>query len=398
MNIWIHGLRVPAWQELTNALTFNEPLDRSAAAIYYRPIYNTFHLNFLPYLLVHDGLVIATKAVIYCLLALLFPPRLALLGIAPILSIPMFMDIYLATNTIYDVLATLASWAACALLLQSESKSNRFLWLPAILCYQFALASKEIAILPPCFLLLTALFTRRHQLLGITSLLIPQTLWCLFRKLGPVSGMQSNPGYALSTEASRIASNAIWYVRWATDFQWNEPTPMAIAIVGLLLTLTLGFMVKAEGRAALIILILGFGFYLLLYPRNLFVVFCMSPCVAILIAALADRLPIKRLCLPIALSIATLGVIWTLTRSTRYASPIVTASQPARRSIAALNQMHLTVPTGAAFLVEQDPFPLDDFAVQILLALQYRDPTISAVRLKFHHKPPASPTIRIRLD
>jgi hypothetical protein len=58
MNLWIHCLRSSWGHELGNLFRIAEPLDRSAAVLFYRPIFEAFGLRAEPYLLVHDVLVV----------------------------------------------------------------------------------------------------------------------------------------------------------------------------------------------------------------------------------------------------------------------------------------------------------------------------------------------------
>lgn len=377
-------------------LSFAEPLDRSAAALFYRPIFEVYGLQPLPFFVVHDVLLVASNCIFFLVIAKLArsdsesdskSDSEALLALSFFLSVPMLMDIYLPCHTIYDVLAALFGWCSAYLLISSFTSngfSKAILVLGSIVTLQIALAAKEVAVLPALFVALMGWIKwRRQNVLSVGVAMIPM-VWYLLRKLNASAGMQNNRGYALTLDPANLGANLVWYARWATDFFWNDPRPYEVLIAIAILVFLLTLPQKLASIVALCFLLGSLAFYLTIFRRNAYIFYIDIPFAAIVLLGVLQRLSMRlRTCYILTACVATVSLYWICVRGQKYALPIQVASGQVRYSREALKDIPRAAPKNTVYLVEDDPFPLDDFSVQMLMSLHHQDISISAVRLKF---------------
>ncbi len=281
-------------------------------------------------------------------------------------------------------------WAAYVLLKQAD----RPRWLPAflgLLSYQLALGAKEVALCLPVLLIADWLFLNcnRTSLLRF-ALVLPQTLWYVFRKFFGPSAMTANGGYSLEITPVRAAENLISYTRWATDFLIDEPSIQLILLLAAV-PLILAALFR-DKRPLLGWVVLLFYTALLLFPlhRNLYVFFAAMPALAFCILPVVDRLVRlhKHAWLVLAaLSLCTLFA-WDRNSGAKYRPAIEALSQSTIQVLASPALASLQVPRSGLVVVQDDPFPFDDYALQMLLSLKFNDPALAVVRLKFHPIPP----------
>lgn len=393
MNLWVHSLRVPWWAEFSNAFTFAEPLDRSGGALFYRTLYSFFGLKFLPFQWAHDALV-----VLHNVLLAVFVRRVVAAGspagphglaIIALLQIPMFADLYLGLNMIYDLLVSILNLIVLLAVVTAGHSARPWRWLLAgLLAYQAALSTKEVALVVPLFLSLAAMCKLPWARWTWVFALLPQTAWYVYRKFASGNAMQTNAGYQVCWDWASVADNLVWYVRWLTDFFLNEPSPIGAAFLLLALAIAAFWFNAPWGRVAVLTMALCFGAFLLVYHRDLYAFYFLLPFAALALAGLLGRLRLgSSAWAGLAVLAAALGFFWTAARGEKYMVPLRVGMAPAKIALAAL-EANPPPATAKQFYVLRDPFPFDDYAVQMLLSLWQRDPGVTAPRKKFGKTPP----------
>lgn len=403
MNLWVHCIRVSWSHEILNCLTFAEPLDRSGAVFFYRPLFETFHMNFLPFAIGHAFLLGLNSIIVFEFLRFFSSGKPALLLTIVFSGLPMFLDIYYSTGTVYDLVSSLSVWTAVLIWLHCLKRvevSKSMPWvklifpvLTAALLYQVSLAAKELAIFPFLFASCLGLLWLRARALPIFLLPCIQSAWYVLRKLDSSIGMIQNPGYRWSSDSTLLWENTVWYFRWATDFMINEPTPIIVALAAVLIFVVVVHQRSIPSVLSLCLLLVAFTFVLGLFRRNLYVFFVLIPLVPLLF--LRSLRFLERLNWPtVFISIATVALaqmLWCEYRWERYGTAIANLMTPASIALQALRERPVAVKRGGVVLVRQDPFPAQDYSVQILLSLYRSDVNLTALRVKFgENKDPAT--------
>lgn len=251
------------------------------------------------------------------------------------------------------------------------------------LSLQIALSAKEVGVVPCLFVMATSAMRREKAAIVPALAVLAQLGWYLGQKLNAASGVQANAGYAVSLSLATIQENLIWYTRWGTDFFWNEPSPTAAALAIVAMAVVLMTPRTVNSVVAVGLLLASLAFYLTIFRRNGYVFYVVVPLVGIALAELMKKRITGRVAAWLAGPIFLAGVGWVYARGDKYANPLQVVSAPMRQAREALAGIPANAPKGTVYVVEDDPFPLNDYTVQMLMALHNRDVTIAAVRVKF---------------
>ena len=390
MNIWSH-VHTQGWpRAMFSIFDLWTPLQRPAGALFYVPLYSAFGFNARPF---HGALLLllATNAAVsYFVIRRVAGRKAALPGMALIVFLPMFADIYYGLHTVYDTLCSLFTWSAFLvhISVRCPGVPSKLLRLGGTtLLFGLALASKEMALALPLFLFLHELLiakptNRRFDWMIPIIPLAAASVW--FRVLSAPAQREA-AGYGLDISWNSFISHWGHYLRWLTEFHYREVTPVLTASI-LLLPLTCAIALRS--RAAVfgwLVFITGALPVIFAATRNVYVLFVPLLGLGMVAGAFASELG-RRWHVPAALFAIPFGC-WaayaTMTTGDRYVGWIERDSAPLRQTFQYLDKQKLQLPRGARVLSERDPFPFDDYALQMTLGLYYRDPALKVDRLKF---------------
>jgi hypothetical protein len=393
MNLWVHCIPRSWATELTNIVTFSIPLDRSTATLFYRPIYEAVGLDPVYYRAAVTVLLVISALVTFAVFRSHAANGSALLCTVVLAYLPQFQDIYLWSSAIYDLLASIFLWTAYAAIKGIASFSGRGLLLlaAAVVSYQLALGAKEVALCLPVLLIVESLLTRSRTLAVALLPILLQSAWYVFRKFfAGAAAMTANSGYALEVTAQRAMENLVWYTSYATDFLLREPALWQIALLAAAPLLIAAIARDARPLLGAAFLYTLMGLFLFPFRRSIYVFYAGLPALGLCLLPVTGRvarLPARMLA---GLGVAFIAalILWERSSGDKYRVPTRALTAPPAQVLASPDFQNLRAPKGGLVVVKEDPFPLDDYNLHMLLSLRLRDETLRVHRLKFRPAPP----------
>lgn len=397
MNIYGYW-REPWGKLLRMNLLFHEGGYRPAGAFFYRPLFDAFGFNPLPYRAVCFGLLLANLSLVYLLVRRLSASPVAASLAALLFSYNAYCsDLYYSSGTIFDLLCFISY--AGALMLYSVWREGGPLSIPRLAALGalqvFALNAKEMAAtLPAALVLMELLFRpggkRDYRPALLTMAICGISMW---GRLAGSGSMAGNPAYRPSLSQAKEVLAA-----YTGQLLYQLPMAGPYVVAGLIATLILcALFVRAPHiRYAAIFSLVTPLPVLLISQRSLYVMYIPMLGLAMLAGSLLAKLIPARFQDRWPAVAATVGLAALLLPLHLKYKPDATSwmanDEPKVRSItAALSAQLPTVGRGARVYFEEDPFPEDDWILTMLFRLYYRDDTIDVGRRK---RPEDSPLDR----
>jgi len=392
----IHGYWKEPWSRLIRQnVVFFDGGYRPAGALFYRPLFDLFGFNALPYRLVCFALLLTNLTLAFALVRRLSGSG-AIAGMAAVLfSYNAYCsDLYYSSGTIYDLMC-FACFAG-ALILNARWRSKRLgAGQIAVLALMQAAAlnAKEIAVtLPLVIATYELLFHKRGErdwrAAGFMLAIVGLGMWGRLTGLG---NMADNPAYRPSLEQlKQVSSVYIGQLLYQTP---SASAAMVAAFVSVLAGCALLVRIPYIRFAAILSLVSPLP-VLLIQQRSLYVMYVPMLGFAMLAASLAGAFLPARLkngwaaaALPVVLMLLLLpahlhhkppGKRW------------VSRDEPQVRSIVSALQAQMpSLPKGARVYFQEDPFADDDWILTFIFRLYYRDDTIEVHRRKRSDPGPA---------
>ncbi len=283
-------------------------------------------------------------------------------------------------------------WLAFLIYVSPRVQSATYSWrrlLAVGVIYVAALSAKEMAICLPVFILCFELLLMQKRDWRWVIALAPGTGLSLYGKVIASGAMRDHPGYRLDFSIGNFLAHWGHYFRWLSDF--TVPEDNAWWIIGLLLG-PFALALLLRDRLAL----LGWSIFVLgalpvsftAMVRDGYVLFAPLFGVTLFIGSLGSRLVLRGRIPLVAVLLAILVLLyrWDEASRARFTTWVQPDSLPVRTTVAYLDQKQLRLPKSAWVLADNDPFPFDDYALQITMSLYFRDPTLGVDRLKFGAK------------
>jgi hypothetical protein len=395
MNLYV------SWSASPMELLHN---DRPMGALVYRAMFACFGLDPLPYRIFCFALLLANLALLYRFCLRLSGSR-EVAALACLLGAyhAHLADLYYSTGTLYDLLCCLFFLLAFNYYVRvREAGWPSWRQTAGLLAlYGCALASKEMAVLLPAYVVLYEWIFhpgdwRRVAGIRFLWLAVPLTAVYAVRKLAGPHAMTANPDYAphLSLHVFLTAWKA-----YLPDLFYGA---MAFNTVKLVV-----FWVALAGCAAVVrrrevwlawcILMLGVLPFIFIAPRGFFVMYLVLPGWYLFAASalvwlrdwlarefprwaeglgvgsgqLALFLVVMALLIPVHRSEKPLGKSW-----------VAGAHQQVRAVLGELAARYPTMPRGTKVLFLSDPYEADDWILTSMFRLQYRDRELRVDRVK----------------
>jgi hypothetical protein len=393
----IHGYWKEPWSRLLlRNLLFFDGGYRPAGALFYRPLFDAFGFNPLPYRLVCFGFLLGNMTLVYA-----FVRRMADSGAIAGMAAVLFAynayctDLYYSSGTIYDLMC-FACFAG-ALLLNAVWRSERPLGvghIAALVVLQIiALNAKEMAVtLPLAIAAHEFLFHKRGERdLRAAAFMLAIVGLGMWGRLAGFGNMADNPAYRPSLEQLKQVSSV--YVGQLLYLTPMASTAVVAAFAGVISACAVLVRVPHIRFAAVFALVTPLP-VLLIQQRSLYVMYLPMLGFAMLGASLAGALLPSRLkngwisiLLPAACALLLLpahlhhrqaGTLW------------VAIDEPKVRSIvSALDRQLPRLPKGGLVYFQEDPFADDDWILTFIFRLYYRDDTVEVHRSKRSEDGPA---------
>lgn len=392
MNLWLHLYRQGWPANFLSVFDFTTPLLRNAGALFYVPLFRAFKFDAPPYHAAQLCLLLANAFVWYQVIGRTAGLRGALPGMAAILFLPMFSDIYFGLHTVYDSLCSLFMWSAFwahAAIRKAAPGTSAFRIVVTAVLFVLALSAKEMAMALPLLLLayewlLVPRGQRKYDTLYLTSFL---SIACLMTRVIATVGDRSRSGYALELSIPAFLDHWGHYIRWFSDFHYRSPV---LGYTVLILAGPLLIAAALRNFAAIfgwLVLLIGAMPVMFAAARNGYVLFVPFLGAGIWFGAITleieRRLRVPRLLTTAAIAALIAYVSWSV--GDRYYAWMERDSAPIRSALSYLQSHPIQVARGGRVLVLDDPFPADDYALHMLLALYLEDPSVQVDRLKFGH-------------
>jgi hypothetical protein len=381
------------WREPWSTLLWNNLLIfkgayRPAGAFFYRPLFDTFGFNPLPYRAVCFVLLSANLLLVFQLARRLSGSLLAASLTALLFSFNAFLsDLYYSSGTIYDLLCF--TLCASVLLLYSAWRAAGKLTplqLTAIAILQIlALNSKEIAVaLPVALAAFEFLFHPRQQrdfrTPLLTLLLAAAMTWA---RLSGADSMLVNAAYRPSLAE---AGHALSVYTGQLLYRIPAATPGVVSAFILFIVCAL-FVPRPHIRFAALFSLLAPIPVLLISQRSLYVMYL--PMLGFTLVAggllallIPDRFHNLWRALPALFILAAVLIPLHLQYKKVATTWIATENAKVRSIGAALSRQLPSLPKGSRVFFETDPFPEDDWILTMLFRLYYRDDSIQVSRRK----------------
>lgn len=395
MNLYVSWSASPA-ELLHNA--------RPLGALVYRVMFAIFGLHPMPYRVLCFGLLLANLALLYGFFKRLSGSR-EVAALACLLGAyhAHLADLYYSTGTLYDLLCCLFFLLAFNLYLRiRETAWPSWTQTAQILAlYACALASKEMAVLLPVYIVLYECIYhwfewRRIAALRFLWLAIPITAVYAALKLAGPHAMTANPAYA------QHLSLHVFLTGWKSylnDLFYNVIAFNTAKLVVLWMALVLAAvaMRRKEAWFGWCVLMLGVLPFIFIPPRGFFVMYLVLPgwCLfgAACLAAFrdwlaghfsrwAEWLAVRPAQLALFAIVALLLIPLHREEKPRGNSWVAASHQQIREILGPLAARIPTLPAGAKVLFLTDPYDPDDWILTSTLRLQYRDPTLHVDRAK----------------
>ena len=385
MNLYV------SWSASPAGLLIN---DRPLGALVYRAMFAVFGLHPLGYRLVCFALLLANLALLYRFCRSLSGSR-EVAALACLLGAyhAHLADLYYSTGTIYDLLCCLFFLLAFNLYLNVRESAACLSWrqTAAVLAlYVCALASKEMAVLLPVYVLLYE--WPRVLRIRFLWMAVPLTAAYAAWKVAGPHAMTANPAYAV--HPSLHVFLASWKA-YLNDLFYGAITFSTIKLVLLWAAVTL-FAVLARRRyiwMAWCILMLGVLPFIFIAPRGFFVMYLVLPGWYLFAAAalVSLREQIARWAEPLDVQPAQLAlfvvVALFLIPLHRAEKPggkawVAASHQQVRAVLGVLEQRYPTMPKGSRVLFLSDPYDPGDWILTSMFRLEYHDQELRVDRAR----------------
>lgn len=391
MNLYV------SWSAAPTELLHN---DRPLGALVYRALFALFGLNPLPYRIVCFALLIANLGLLYrfCLrlsgsrevaaLACLFGAYHAHLA-----------DLYYSTGTIYDLLCCLFSLLAFNFYLKIRETGypswRRTAGLLAL--YGCALASKEMAIMLPLYVVLYEWILRRtkwQRLIRIHLfwIAIPLTVLYAARKVAGPHAMAANPDYAPHISLHVFLTAWKWYLgdMFYGVMAFNT---MKLVLLWLLLATVAATVRRREVWFAWGWLMLGVLPFIFIAPRGFFMMYMVLPGWYLFTASVlvwlvrqlprcADWMGVRPEQVALFVAVALLLVPMHRTEKPLGKGWVAGSHQQVRTVLGQLAERFSTMPRGTKVLFLSDPYDAHDYILTSMFRLEYRDRDLQVDRVK----------------
>ena len=395
MNIF-QAERKPFYQTVLDNVLFFTGAYRPLGALVYRVLYAIFGLNALPLRLLCYGLMLGNLLLLYRAAALIATREAAALAALIAAYNFGFVDLYLNSGTIYDLLCYCFYLSAFVIYV----RARRHFAAVFLILYVCALNSKEIAVTLPVVLLLYELLlskeraSKRWAALAIAALITPLYTWS---KLSSASVLAGNDAYRLHLG---VRTYLRAFGRYLADLAYLPPGSIditaAAAILALLLALALLsrqrtllflalFIVIAPMPVAFILYRGAYAFYVASFGLFLYIALLLTYIRRVMGRALAgpgELTPQANLVLQ-ADTFVFAAIFLVLFHSSRIL-PTVSADQNRIQSV--LAQMSSVTAAKLAprsrILFLDDPFPVDSTDLVYLVLLCRRSPEMTVDRQK----------------
>ena len=378
----IYGYWHQPWPHLLrNLVTFWNGEYRPLGGLFYRPLFELFAFNPLPYRLICFGLLTLNLALAYRIALCLSGSILTAAIAAWLFAYHAYLsDLYYSSATIYDLLCFF--FTAVTLLLyfrwHAQLTVARLILLAAT--YWLALNSKEMALALPLIILTYEIAQTRRDLgfFALSSLLAVLTL--IPRFWGPAA-LAAQSGY--HPQLSLVLPNLRHYFGMMLYQQGDAPLVVCLMII--LAALATPFILKSPATTFAATLFLAAPYTILLIPpRSLYAFYLPYFGLTLLIACWIVRITHRRIVL---LVMAILMLSAHLYRKP-YGNAWVAAEERKVQSITSeLHRALPTLPKGAHVLIDGDPFDADDYLLTFIFRLYYRDDTLAVGRTKAPTQP-----------
>lgn len=385
----IYGYWREPWSTLLwNNVLFFKGAYRPAGAFFYRPLFDIFGFNPLPYRAICFVLLSANLGLVF-LLARRLSGGLLTAALTSVLFAynAFFSDLYYSSGTIYDLLC----FAACAgaLLLYVRWRTSGRLSLLQILAiaalYVLALNTKEIAVsLPLALFAIEILFHARgaRDFRSPVAMLLLTAVALSGRLLGADS-MLTNPAYRPSAAE---AGHALSVYTGQLLYQLPAASPPVVLAFILFIAAALAVPRPHIRFAALFSLVTPIP-VLLISQRSLYVMYLPMLGFSLLAGGLLALLIPSRLhdswrALPAVVLLAAALVPLHLEYKKVATTWVATEIDKVRSIHTALSRQLPALPKASRIYFENDPFPADDWILTMLLRLHYRDDSIQISRRK----------------
>ena len=376
MNLYV------SWSAPAGRLLHN---DRPMGAIVYRAMFALFGLNPLPYRVLCFGLLAANLVLLYRLCRRLSGSR-EVAALACLLGAyhAHLADLYYSTGTIYDLLCALFFLLAFVFYLEGRAT----VWVVAL--YVCALASKEMAVLLPAYVLLYEWIWHRNWKSRFVWIAIPITgLYLVWKLTGP---MVANPSYA--PHFSLHAFLTAWKA-YAGDLFYGAIAFSTVKLVLLWAAVAAcaAIVRRREAWLAWWIVMLGVLPFIFIEPRGFFVMYLVMPGWYLLAASALVRArdAFPRWADALAVTPGQLAlfaaVVLTLIPLHRAEKPlgdswVAGAHQQVRTILGTLEARNPTMPRGGKVLFLSDPYDVDDWILTSTFRLAYHDRNLHVDRVK----------------
>jgi Dolichyl-phosphate-mannose-protein mannosyltransferase len=391
MNLYVSWSTAPA-QLLHN--------DRPLGTLVYRVLFALFGLNPMPYRIVCFGLLLANLGLLYRFCVRLSGSREAA-ALACLLAAyhGHLADLYYSTGTIYDLLCCLFFLLAFNFYLEIRETGypSRRQTAGLLALYGCALASKEMAVVLPLYVLLFEWIFHRTEWrraagLPLLWIAIPLTVLYAARKVAGPHAMAANPDYTPHITLHAFVTAWKWYLH---DLFYGAVAFSAIKVVllWLLLAAFAAIVRRREVWFACCVLMLGVLPFIFIAPRGFFVMYLVLPgwylFGASVLMGLVRQLPrcadwmairpeqlalfavMALLLVPMHRAEKPLGMGW-----------VAGAHQQVRTVLGQLEERFPTMPPGSKVLFLSDPYDADDWILTSMFRLEYRDRDLRVDRVK----------------
>jgi hypothetical protein len=391
MNLYVSWSATPA-ELLRN--------DRPLGALAYRALFALFGLNPLPYRIVCFALLLANLGLLYRFCLRLSRSREAA-ALACLLGAyhAHLADLYYSTGTIYDLLCCLFFLLTFNFYLRiRETGYPSWRQTAGLLAlYGCALASKEMAVLLPLYLILYEWIFhrpawRRIIQIPLIWIAIPLTALYAARKVAGPHAMAANPDYAPHISLRVFLAAWKWYLR---DLFYGVVAFNAakLVLLWLLLAVLAAIVRRRDVWFAWCVLMLGVLPFIFITPRGFFVMYLVLPgwylFAASVLVWLVSQLPRWADWIAVRPEQLALFVVVVLLLVPRHRAEkplgnewVAGSHQQVRAVLGQLEERFPTMPPGSKVLFLSDPYDADDWILTSMFRLEYHDRNLRVDRVK----------------
>jgi hypothetical protein len=391
MNLYV------SWSAAPAELLHN---DRPLGALVYRGLFALFGLNPLPYRIVCFALLLANLGLLYRFCLRLSGSREAA-ALACLLGAyhAHLADLYYSTGTIYDLLCCLFFLLAFNFYLKIRETGYPSWRQTAglLVLYGCALASKEMAVMLPVYVVLYEWIFHRAEWrrvirIPLLWIAIPLTALYAARKVAGPHAMAANPDYAPHISLHAFLAAWKWYLG---DLFYGVVAfnTMKLVLLWLLLAAFAAMVRRREVWLAWCVLMLGVLPFIFIAPRGFFVMYLVLPGWYLFAASVllwlvrqfprwADWIAVRPEQLALFVMVVLLLVPLHRAEKPLGKGWVAGAHEQVRTVLGQLEERFPTMPPGSKVLFLSDPYDARDWILTSMFRLEYRDPDLRVDRVK----------------